>query len=91
MVRVMVAAALVSALCATTVHAQYGGWPGGRLYAQQSAGPQRPARQDAQRERPRGDGDRRSLTPDERRELRRDLQRANQEIYRKGKARRDGR
>jgi hypothetical protein len=37
-------------------------------------------------------GDRRgSLTPDERRELHRDLQRANREIYRKGKGRPDKR
>jgi hypothetical protein len=69
--------------------AQYGRRHDERAYSQQSPQQPYPGRPDRQRERGRNDGDRRSLTPDEQRDLRRDLQRANKEIYRKGKDRKN--
>ena len=71
----------------------YGGSYGGAVYAQERGQrgqpPGRPSRDREEAQRRQGERDRNhSMTPDERRELNRDLQRANREFYRKG---RDGR
>jgi hypothetical protein len=83
---------LVAALCALwplpSQGAQYGRDDADRASDQQA--PQRYDRekQGRQEQSDRADGDRRgSLTPDERRDLRRDLQRAKREFYRKDKRR----
>ena len=79
---VLLAAALV-ALSPLASHAQYGG-----RYADRARAEQRPQRQsppprhrDAYRE----NDQRNRLSPEEQRELNRDLRRADREIYRKGK------
>ena len=91
MVRGMVFLAALLVLGAPPSHAQYGRSYDDRAYSQQAPQRQQPGRQGPQRGAERSDGDRRSLTPDERRDLRRDLQRANEEIYRKGKDRKNNR
>ena len=83
---------LVAALCALSPllsqAASYGRGEADRAWVQQAPQRHYPGKQGRQHESDRGDGDRRgALTPDERRELHRDLQRANREIYRKGKDR----
>jgi len=90
--RVMVLAMLSVCAC-LPARAQYVQWYDGRAWAQQ--GQQRGQQENRPDPRYKGgerqgdEGGRRgSLSPDERRELNRDLQRANREIYRKG---RDGR
>jgi len=93
MLRTMVLAALLATVPPMLTGLPYTGTIGGLVHAQERGQrgepPGRPSRdrQDAQRrqgERERGS----QMTPDERRELNRDLQRANREFYRKG---RDGR
>lgn len=82
---------LALALLAVTpfpASAQQGAWPGPPVWVQQGGQPSPPpgARPDRERD---TDRDRRErLTPDQRRELHRDLDRANREIYRKGRDRR---
>lgn len=82
-------AAALSALSPAQAVAQYGYRHGGsRLEqgSQQGDAPGRQGRRQQEAERRQPDRDRReTLTPDERRELNRDLQRANREIYRKGR------
>jgi hypothetical protein len=88
--RIMLAIALL-ALSSVSAWAQYGHRQGGPSHAQQGDEASPPAgrpsrdRQAAQRQQ---SGRGHSMTPDERRELNRDLQRANREIYRKGRGRR---
>ncbi len=89
--RVMVVAMLAATLCAPA-YAQYRHGNDSRAVAQQSPQRYEPRERPDQRQREaqrRDDGGdrRRALTPDERRELNRDLQRANREIYRKGRER----
>jgi hypothetical protein len=85
---------LTFAFCAVLVAApalaqDRGGWERRHVYAQQDdrhPPPKEPPRQAAREyDRRDHDGARRSLTADERRELDRDLRRANREIYRKGR------
>ncbi|MCC6534727.1 MAG: hypothetical protein IT531_19445 [Burkholderiales bacterium] len=85
---VVTAAALLGSLACAPAAAQGIFQDVGRLYLQQGTG-QRGEAGDANRRREhaeRRQAERRNtLTPDERRELNRDLQRANREIYRKGR------
>ena len=85
MVRILLLAAALVAFSPLASQAQSGRWPADRAYAQ-PGGPHQgnPGRQ---REAGRGEDRRNAMSPDERRELNRDLQRANREIYRKGKER----
>lgn len=91
MLRRVMVMGLLSALLCLPAHAQYRQWSGGQASIQQVA--ERSDGRSAQRNsggerRSDSDGERRkSMTPDERRELNRDLQRADREIYRKGKDR----
>jgi hypothetical protein len=89
MVRSGLMVAALLALMPLPAQAQYGRWHNDHASAEQAAQRQQqgtpPGRH---READRGERDRRNtLTPDERRELHRDLQRADREIYRKGKER----
>jgi len=94
MLRRVMMAALLSAVLAAPALAQYrrGDYPppawaqqGAQRYERERPDPRHRDR-DAYRRDDGGDR-RRALTPDERRELNRDLQRANREIYRKGRER----
>lgn len=86
MVRILLLAAALLAFSPLASQAQSGRWPSDRAYAQHGGAQQgNPGRQ---RDASRGENDRRNaMSPEERRELNRDLQRANREIYRKGKER----
>jgi hypothetical protein len=93
MLRSVVLAAMLAALSPA-----FAGWPypavqGGIFYVQERGQrgepPGRPSRDRQEAQRRQGERERTNqMTPDERRELNRDLQRANREFYRKG---RDGR
>ena len=85
MVRILLLAAALFAFAPLASHAQYGRWPD-RPSAAEHGGPHQgnPGRQ---RDAGRGDDRRNAMSPEERRDLNRDLQRANREIYRKGKER----
>lgn len=86
MVRVLLLAVALVAFSPLASQAQSGHWPADRAYAQ-PGGPHQgnPGRS---RDAGRNENDRRNaMSPEERRELNRDLQRANREIYRKGKER----
>ena len=86
MFRALLLAAALIAFSPLASQAQSGHWPIDRPWADH--GGQRHGNPGRQRDAGRGDNDRRNqLSPDERRELNRDLQRANQEYYRKGKER----
>ena len=83
----MIFAAMLLALPSASVFAQYGSPPG--RFAVQPDGqrgepPARPSRDRQEAQRRQGDRGH-TMTPDERQELNRDLQRANREIYRKGR------
>jgi len=85
MFRALLLAAALIALSPVASQAQSGHWPVERAWTEHGGQRGQPSRQ---REAGRGDNDRRNaMSPDERRELNRDLQRANQEFYRKGKER----
>ena len=93
MLRSMALAAMLAAFSSAVA-----GWPyppaqGGIVLAQERGQrgepPGRPSRDRQEAQRRQGERERSNqMTPDERRELNRDLQRANREFYRKG---RDGR
>ena len=86
MFRALLLAAGLIAFSPLVSQAQSGHWPVDRAWTEQAD--RRDGNRGRQREAGRGSGDRRNaLSPDERRELNRDLQRANQEFYRKGKER----
>ena len=91
MLRALLLAALVFAFSPLASQAQTGHWPIDRVRIDHDGhryGGQRYGDPGRQREANRGDRDRRNaMSPDERRELNRDLQRANQEFYRKGRER----
>ena len=93
MVRSGLMVAALLALVPLSAQAQYGRWHSDRAFAEQAAQRQQQSTPPGRhREADRSDRDRRNtLTPDERRELHRDLQRADREIYRKGKERPRGR
>jgi Spy/CpxP family protein refolding chaperone len=87
MFRSLLLAAALIAFSPLASQAQTGHWPMDRAWAQQGQG-QRQGNPGRQREAGRNEQDRRNaMSPEERRELNRDLQRANREIYRKGKER----
>jgi hypothetical protein len=93
MLRWVVLAATLSALLSMPASAQYRRWEGGPARVQQGQQRAAPGGRPGQRppesdRRERDDGRRGAMSPDERRELNRDLERANREIYRKGKDRR---
>jgi hypothetical protein len=86
----MILAVVLPAFSSAAAWTQYGAPFGSGVYVQQggqrgkSSG--RPSRDRQEAQRQQGDRERgNSMTPDERRELNRDLQRANREIYRKGR------
>ena len=87
MFRALLLAVALAMMTPLASQAQSGRWPAERASAEH--GSQRQGNAGRQREAGRGgDYDRRNtMSPDERRELNRDLQRANREIYRKGKER----
>ena len=86
MFRALLLAAALIAFSPLASQAQSGRWPVDRALTEH--GGQRHGNPGRQREAGRGGDDRRNaMSPDERRELNRDLQRANQEYYRKGKER----
>ncbi len=93
MLRTIVLAALLAAVPPAFSGLPYLGDLGGIVHAQERGRrgepPGRPSRDRQEAQRRQGDRERgNQMTPDERRELNRDLQRANREFYRKG---RDGR
>lgn len=91
--RLMISAVMLPAFSSAAAWTQYGAPFGSAVYVQQGGqGGQRgqssgrPSRDRQEAQRRQGDRERsNSMTPDERRELNRDLQRANREIYRKGR------
>jgi len=90
MLRVLVLAAMLSATSSAVARGPYAAQQGTELYAQQGGqrgqSPGRPGRDREQAQRRQNDRERNdAMTPDERRELNRDLQRANREFYRKGR------
>ena len=85
MIRSLLLAAALIAFSPLASQAQSGHWPMNRAWTDQGQRQGNPGRQ---RDAGRQEQDRRNaMSPDERRELNRDLQRANREIYRKGKER----
>ena len=85
MFRSLLLAAALLAFSPLASQAQSGRWPMDRAWTDQG---QRQDNQGRQRDADRQQQDRRNaMNPDEQRELNRDLQRANREIYRKGKER----
>lgn len=87
MLRLIALALVLCVLWPLPSHAaQYGNRDANGASDQQAPQRRDPEKRTGQRQADRGDGSRSDeLTPDERRELRRDLQRANREIYRKGR------
>ena len=89
MLRLMIVLVGLGALLPPPSQAQYARSYADRAWIQQAQQRHAAGKQGRPQQVDREDVDRRErLTPDERRELHRDLQRANREIYRKGK---DGR
>ena len=86
MVRVLLLAVALVAFSPLASQAQSGRWPQDRAWAAEQGG-QHQGHPGRQREAGRGEDRRNAMSPEERRELNRDLQRANREIYRKGKER----
>jgi len=87
MFRSLLLAAALLAMSPLASHAQSGHWPMDRAWAEQGERQRSPERQQRGTGRDDQQDRRNAMSPEERRELDRDLQRANREFYRKGKDR----
>ena len=87
MFRSLLLAAALLALSPLASHAQSGRWPMDRAWAAEGERQGSPERQQRGTGRDDQQDRRNAMSPEERRELNRDLQRANREFYRKGKDR----